>query len=269
MIGYAGRGGLLPPNDSTRSWQKGELTHMSANWHYRVGDREFGPVSATELRRLAAAGELGRHDHIRKDGMVDWVVASSAKGLFGSPSEPPNQASLQRDVLNMPESTSTSSAPSPLSKTEAFYNNLKEWVQPYAARGGLTATYAKLCIMWIESMQFGAGLRLPDGSAARPTRSYYASILAFCLLGASVFGYQAYRGLMETSRTEFSEQYQFKQDGNDIDLTKVQRRVRAHTIKSTRKMHEAERAGLGLIGGAFLLAALWAAFRCVMCRPSR
>ncbi len=243
---------------------------MSANWHYRVGDREFGPVSAAELRRLAAAGELGRHDHIRKDGMTDWVIASSAKGLFGSPSEPPNQASLQRDVPNMPESASTSSAPPlPLSKNEVFYNNLKEWVQPYTARGGLTAMYAKLCTMGIESMQFGAGLRLPDGSAARPTRVYYAGILVFGLLGASVFGYQAYRGLAETSRTEFSEQYQFKQDGNEIDLTKIQRRVRAHEIKSTRQMRQDERVVWGLIGGAFLLAAFWAAFRCVMCRPSR
>lgn len=123
--------------------------------------------------------------------------------------------------------------------------------------------------MGIESIQFGAGLRLPNGSAARPTRFYYASILVFCLLGASVFGYQGYRGLTETSRTEYSEQYQFKQDGNEIDLTKIQRKVRAHTIKSTQKMHEAERAGLGLIGGAFLLAALWAVFRCVMCPLSR
>lgn len=53
-----------------------------AQWHYsRSDDHQAGPVSATELNRLAEAGELRSDDLVWKEGMAEWVPASRIKGL--------------------------------------------------------------------------------------------------------------------------------------------------------------------------------------------
>ena len=54
-------------------------------WHYSVGDDRRGPVAADELRQLAAAGDIGPDDLVWKQGMAEWVAASTVKGLFPKP----------------------------------------------------------------------------------------------------------------------------------------------------------------------------------------
>jgi serine/threonine protein kinase len=53
-------------------------------YFYTRGEEQCGPVSSSELKALAAAGSLLPTDQIWKDGMPEWVPASSAKGLFPS-----------------------------------------------------------------------------------------------------------------------------------------------------------------------------------------
>jgi hypothetical protein len=70
-----------------------------AEWYYAQNNQQQGPVSATELKQMAAAGELRPADLIWREGMQDWIPASSAKGLFSErtaavPSA--NAASLRR-----------------------------------------------------------------------------------------------------------------------------------------------------------------------------
>ena len=60
-----------------------------ANWFYRIDGQETGPVDTSELKRLAASGELSPTDMIRKEGIEAWVPASKAKGLFPSTSSSP------------------------------------------------------------------------------------------------------------------------------------------------------------------------------------
>jgi hypothetical protein len=58
---------------------------MADQWHYQTrGGKQVGPVSGTELRQLAASGQLSPTDLVWKDGMGAWVPASSIKGLFNS-----------------------------------------------------------------------------------------------------------------------------------------------------------------------------------------
>ncbi len=61
---------------------------MAANpeWHYSKNDTQFGPISSAELKQLAASGGLSPSDLIWKEGMVEWKVAGTVKGLFAEQS---------------------------------------------------------------------------------------------------------------------------------------------------------------------------------------
>ena len=64
-----------------------------ANWYILRKGTEEGPLSASELRSMVAAGKLQRSDKIRRDDTQDFVVASSVKGLFSdTPHSPPSIA---------------------------------------------------------------------------------------------------------------------------------------------------------------------------------
>ena len=80
---------------------------MSSEWFYRKGTARFGPVSGTEIKKLAAAGELKETDHVRGVGMTEWVPASRIKGLF--PSSPPKMTAVKSE----PKKPIASSAPPP------------------------------------------------------------------------------------------------------------------------------------------------------------
>lgn len=60
---------------------------MAEQWHVSINGTQRGPLSSEQVRQLAARGQLQPTDHIWKDGMSDWVAASSVRGLF--PQQPP------------------------------------------------------------------------------------------------------------------------------------------------------------------------------------
>ncbi|MDR2438713.1 MAG: GYF domain-containing protein [Planctomycetaceae bacterium] len=51
-------------------------------WYYRKGTARFGPVSSTDIKKMAAEGKLEPTDLLRGVGMTEWVAASRVKGLF-------------------------------------------------------------------------------------------------------------------------------------------------------------------------------------------
>ena len=61
---------------------------MADEWHYTNDGSQQGPVSASELKQLAASGSLSPSDLVWKEGMAEWKPASSVKGLFLSPATP-------------------------------------------------------------------------------------------------------------------------------------------------------------------------------------
>ena len=78
---------------------------MSSQWFYRKGTARFGPVSGTEIKKLAAAGELVDTDLVRGVGMTEWVPASRIKGLFPNsvaktvaPKEPQAKPDVKKPV---------------------------------------------------------------------------------------------------------------------------------------------------------------------------
>ncbi len=53
-----------------------------AQWHYQRGGEKIGPVSSSELKRLAESGELSSTDMVWRDGNEPGVRASRVSGLF-------------------------------------------------------------------------------------------------------------------------------------------------------------------------------------------
>ena len=51
-------------------------------WYYARNDKQFGPVSANELKQLADAGDLAPDDLLWRDGMDAWTTAVNLRGLF-------------------------------------------------------------------------------------------------------------------------------------------------------------------------------------------
>jgi hypothetical protein len=55
---------------------------MSTEWHYTRDGQQLGPVSAAQIKQLAASGQLRPDDLVWKEGMADWSPAARIKGLF-------------------------------------------------------------------------------------------------------------------------------------------------------------------------------------------
>ena len=54
---------------------------MAAEWYFKVGGTEFGPVSVAELVQQAADGRIVPETEVKK-GDGPWVPASKVAGLF-------------------------------------------------------------------------------------------------------------------------------------------------------------------------------------------
>ena len=54
---------------------------MAAEWYYSNGSDRLGPVTASELRELAAQGQIQPTSLIWKQGMGDWIAASKVKDI--------------------------------------------------------------------------------------------------------------------------------------------------------------------------------------------
>ena len=53
-----------------------------SEWYYAQDNVPKGPVSAAEIKRMAAAGDLPPSELVWKEGMTDWTEAGSVKELF-------------------------------------------------------------------------------------------------------------------------------------------------------------------------------------------
>lgn len=88
---------------------------MADEWHYSAGGTPpIGPVSAGELRELAAAGKLAPTDLVWKEGLAEWVPASKLKGLFrgvDKEREPTSSSKVFTDSTDGPTATIASPLP--------------------------------------------------------------------------------------------------------------------------------------------------------------
>ena len=92
-------------------------------WYYAKGGQKFGPYSGTELRTIAQSGKIATNDLIWKEGLANWVPASSAKGLLpvATPAAPPPLPQ---------ENTSTTSQAAPLAGEKSLEKNATNHASP-------------------------------------------------------------------------------------------------------------------------------------------
>lgn len=57
-------------------------------WHIARGDKKHGPVTQESLQQIARNGKLRPTDLLWREGMGEWVLASSVPGLFPAVSPP-------------------------------------------------------------------------------------------------------------------------------------------------------------------------------------
>ena len=55
---------------------------MGADYYYTRAGQRFGPVSAEQLKSMAASGQLLVDDMVWKEGMATSIAAARLKGLF-------------------------------------------------------------------------------------------------------------------------------------------------------------------------------------------
>jgi hypothetical protein len=75
---------------------------MASKWYYCVTDNRYGPVSSSELKALAEGGRFKPSDAVWKEGLPNWVKASSIKGLFAANIQPLLPPPLPAAVGAMP-----------------------------------------------------------------------------------------------------------------------------------------------------------------------
>jgi hypothetical protein len=93
----------------------------TVEWYYARDNKQLGPVSAVELKRLAAVGELSAEDLVWREGMAEWAFARNVRGLFDEegrggiahPADQTAQAVVASAKVVEPVARSTNVAPAP------------------------------------------------------------------------------------------------------------------------------------------------------------
>jgi hypothetical protein len=75
-----------------------------AEWYYARDNKQMGPVSPAELKRLAMFDELRPEDLVWREGMTEWAAARNVRGLFGSESGDAAAAAAGGSALRIGES---------------------------------------------------------------------------------------------------------------------------------------------------------------------
>lgn len=89
-------------------------------WYYARDNQQTGPVSAVELKQLAAAGDLSPDDLVWREGMAEWAPARNVRGLFEAAPAP--VAEQPAETPSAPAATATEPAePSPVATSTPVF----------------------------------------------------------------------------------------------------------------------------------------------------
>ena len=101
-----------------------------AEWYYRDGDQEVGPISASSLKQLARSGELNASDLVRPADVEKWYPAAKVAGLFKTtPDNVPgstSSAEIQKPSTAKPQESSSAN-----STTQSSNQGLAKTFDPY------------------------------------------------------------------------------------------------------------------------------------------
>lgn len=108
---------------------------MSSAWFYMRSGQQVGPCSSSQLKALAASGELGPDDYVWKEGMAEWIRGKTLSGLFVGPSSTTPPAASPPPPQQV---TQVVAASSRSEKPLGFFAKLKEGGQCATCGGRLS-----------------------------------------------------------------------------------------------------------------------------------
>jgi hypothetical protein len=173
-------------------------------WHYTIdGQPAAVPVSAAQLKQLAASGQLKPTDLVWQEGMVEWMPAGSVKGLFPpSALVPPERG---RAGGNNAEAVSSATTKIVTGRKTVPLRPPRDWRQLHPllvfvltlASGGIFGLIysCKIC----QAYSATAAARKLDGAGRPlgPVRHPFAVLLLSYLTLGFYFFYWLYRALGE------------------------------------------------------------------------
>ncbi len=106
-------------------------------WYYARENKQMGPVSSLELKRLATAGELRPEDLVWREGMTEWSLASNVRGLFDGEAKPADSGlKIGEPAGAAPAAAAPAAvaAPAPTAAPQAprrhLFDVLLDWLRP-------------------------------------------------------------------------------------------------------------------------------------------
>ncbi len=84
-------------------------------WHYRKGNKEYGPLTYEDMVELVGKGEIGPEDYVLKFGYKKFVKASEIQGLMDTA---PQKVEVQPVKKESPEAPQVQEAQSTLETRE-------------------------------------------------------------------------------------------------------------------------------------------------------
>jgi len=76
-------------------------------WYYARDNRQMGPISSAELKRLATFDELRPDDLVWREGMTEWAAARNVRGLFEEEGGAAASAAVAEPAAKTGESSAT------------------------------------------------------------------------------------------------------------------------------------------------------------------
>ncbi len=168
---------------------------MANEWHYTLnGQLAADPVSAAQLKQMAASGKLKPTDLVWQDGMLEWALAGSVKGLF------PTGKSLGDSVIVPPPTSKTADGRKTVRMTPP-----RDWMNmhPLAVflltilTGGIFGLFYAYKVCRNYSQRSGERKLDTAGRALGPVRHPLSVMLLSYLTLGFYFYYWAYRALVE------------------------------------------------------------------------
>ena len=83
---------------------------MAHQWFIRLGGKEHGPFSSSQLKQLAHQGKISHDTEVRRGESGSWIAAGRVKGLFAVASQTETAATSAED--NAPDASGRPPAPS-------------------------------------------------------------------------------------------------------------------------------------------------------------
>ncbi len=105
-------------------------------WHYAHGGQQHGPITAAELRALAARGQLLPTDLVWRQPMRDWAAASTVAGLFGLAPAPRMPSSVPAPAIGSLPRPAPAAAPK-AGGADGFWSHVVEGGKIAPAIGGV------------------------------------------------------------------------------------------------------------------------------------